>query len=202
MVRILEEDSDLALYDALLVGPGWGSGRSSLLEKVFSLGKSIVLDADGITAYGELLKKQKNIPHGPLILTPHLGELKRLTSVLYEEAPDDTPISFFTMVQDVADRLDATLVVKSSLVHIAFPGENRIAVVEGLNPSLGVAGSGDVLSGSIAALLGGGATVKEAALLGVLLHQEAGSLAHAKRGYYDSETLVEYLGQVVMGAEL
>ncbi len=202
MVRILEEDSDLALYDALLVGPGWGSGRSPLLEKIFSLGKSIVLDADGITAYGELLKKQKNIPHGPLILTPHLGELKRLTSVLYEEAPDDTPISFFTMVQDVADRLDATLVVKSSLVHIAFPGENRIAVVEGLNPSLGVAGSGDVLSGSIAALLGGGATVKEAALLGVLLHQEAGSLAHAKRGYYDSETLVEYLGQVVMGAEL
>jgi len=201
MVRVLEEDSDLASFDALLVGPGWGSGRSSLLEKIFSLGKSIVLDADGITAYGELLKENKDISHGPLILTPHLGELKRLTSVLFEDAPEDAPLSFFTMIQETADRLNATLVVKSSLVHIAFPGESRIAVVEGLNPSLGVAGSGDVLSGSIAALLGGGATVTDAALLGVLLHQEAGILAHAKRGYYDSEQLVAYLGQVVVGVE-
>ncbi len=201
MVRVLREVKELASYDALLVGVGWGGGRSSLLERIFSLGKSIVLDADGIRAYAELLEKQKNINHGPLVLTPHLGELKHLTSVLYDEAPDDTPLSFFTMVQDVADRLNAVLVVKSSLVHIAYPGESRIAVIEGLNPSLGVAGSGDVLSGVIAALLVGGETVQEAALQGTLLHQSAGALARDRRGYYDSETLVEYLGQVVMGAE-
>ncbi|MBI9096180.1 MAG: NAD(P)H-hydrate dehydratase [Sphaerochaeta sp.] len=201
MVRVLKEVEELAPYDALLVGPGWGGGRSSLLERIFFLGKSIVLDADGIRAYAELLGEQKALAHGPLILTPHLGELKYLTSVLYEEIPDDTPLSFFTMVQEVADRLNAVLVVKSSLVHIAFPGESRIAVIEGLNPSLGVAGSGDVLSGVIAALLVGGATVQEAALQGALLHQSAGALAHAKCGYYDSETLVDYLGQVVMGAE-
>ena len=201
MVRVLKEAKELAFSDVLLVGPGWGGSRSSLLERIFALDKSIVLDADGITAYVELLKEQKNIAHGPLILTPHIGELKQLTSVLYEEAPDDTPLTFFTMIQDVADRLNAVLVVKSSLVHIAFPGESRIAMIEGLNPSLGVAGSGDVLSGVIAALLGGGATVREASLQGALLHQTAGSLAHARRGYYDSETLVEYLGQVVMEAE-
>lgn len=105
------------------------------------------------------------------------------------------------MIQEIADRLNATLVVKSSVVHIAIPGESRIAVIEGLNPSLGVAGSGDVLSGIIAALLGGGMATKDAALLGTLLHQEAGSLAHAKYGYYDSEALINVLGQVVMGAE-
>ncbi len=201
MVRVLEDVRELASYDALLIGPGWGNNRSALLEKMFSLGKSVVLDADGIRAYAALLKEKKDIPHGPLILTPHLGELKQLTSVLYEDAPGDTPLDFFTMIQEVAEKLTAVLVVKSSLVHIAFPGERRIAVIEGLNPSLGVAGSGDVLSGSIAALLGGGMTVRDAAIQGVLLHQGAGSFAHAKFGYYDSETLVECLGQVVMEAE-
>lgn len=201
MVRVLEEANDFSPYDALLVGPGWGGGRASLLEKLFSLGKSTILDADGITAYAELLEGQKNITHGPLVMTPHLGELKRLTTVLYKDTPLDTPLAFFAMIQDIADRLDATVVVKSSLVHIAFPGESRIAIVEGLNPSLGVAGSGDVLSGIIAALMGGGMLAKEAALQGVLLHQEAGSLAHTTKGYYDSETLVNYVGQVVMEAE-
>ncbi|HKL59077.1 MAG TPA: NAD(P)H-hydrate dehydratase, partial [Sphaerochaeta sp.] len=158
------------------------------------------------TSFAELLKTHKSIAHGPMILTPHLGELKRLTDALGEKDVDenlasDTPLSFFNMIQTVSDRLDAILVVKSSLVHIAFPCESRIAIIEGLNPSLGVAGSGDVLSGVIAALLAGGSSVKEAALLGVLLHQAAGSLAHARSGYYDSETLVTYLGQVVMGAE-
>ncbi|NBK21245.1 MAG: NAD(P)H-hydrate dehydratase [Spirochaetia bacterium] len=201
MVRVLGDESDLAPFDALLVGPGWGSGRSSLLEKIFSLNKSVVLDADGITAYAELLRQGKTIAHGPLILTPHLGELRSLVSALYAQTPDDTPLTFFTMAQDIADRLDAVLVVKSSLVHMAFPGEKRMAVVEGLNPSLGVAGSGDVLSGILSALVAGGSPGKEAALQGVLIHQGSGSLAHAKCGYYDSETLIHYLGQVVMGAE-
>ncbi len=201
MVRVLKEVTELSSCDALLVGPGWGGGRSSLLEKIFSLEKCVVLDADGITAYAELLNNTEAIAHGPLILTPHLGELKRLTDVLYEQAPEDTPLAFVSMVQDIADRLNAVLVVKSSLVHIAFPGESRIAVIEGLNPSLGVAGSGDVLSGIIGALVGGGATVKEAALQGSLLHQESGSLAYAEHGYYDSETLIDCLGQVVKRAE-
>ncbi len=206
MVRLLEHDSDLSPFDALLVGPGWGSGRSSQLEKLLSLNKSMVLDADGITNYAGLLQKNRAVAHGPMILTPHLGELKRLTEALGEKdrdehPPEETPQAFFTLIQTVADRLDATLVVKSSLVHIAFPGESRIAIIEGLNPSLGVAGSGDVLAGVIAALLAGGMKVREAALLGAALHQEAGTLAHTKRGYYDSETLVDYLGQVVMGAE-
>ena len=201
MVRILDHVVDLSRYGALLVGPGWGKGRSSLLESILSLGKRIVLDADGITAYATLLQEKKSISHGPLIMTPHLGELKTLATALYGELPEDTPLAFFSMIQEVADRLDATLVIKSSLVHIATPGKKHLAVVEGLNPSLGVAGSGDVLSGVIAALLAGGMELQEASLLGVLLHQKAGAVAHAKYGYYDSETLVECLGQVIMEVE-
>lgn len=58
-----------------------------------------------------------------------------------------------------------------------------------------------MLSGVIAALLAGGMELQEASLLGVLLHQKAGAVAHAKYGYYDSETLVECLGQVIMEVE-
>ncbi len=201
MVRLLKQGEAFSSYDVLLVGPGWGGGRSSLLQEIFSLGKSIVLDADGITTYATLLKEQGLIAHGPLVITPHLGELKSLASALYDQVPQDTPLAFFSMIQDLADRLDAILVVKSSLVHIVTPGKRRIALVEGLNPSLGVAGSGDVLAGLIGALLSGGMEPRRASLLGVLLHQEAGWVARSKRGYYDSETLVDILGEVVMGAE-
>ncbi|MDD4574621.1 MAG: NAD(P)H-hydrate dehydratase, partial [Sphaerochaeta sp.] len=194
MVRILESVDELSSYDALLIGPGWGDNRTSLLEKIFLLGKSVVLDADGITTLASLIEKDRHAIHGPLIITPHLGELKSLASALYGELPEETPNAFFTMIREIADRLDATLIVKSSLVHIATPGQGRIYIVEGLNPSLGVAGSGDVLSGLIAALVGGGMGVEEASLVGTLLHQKAGSVAHAKYGYYDSETLVECLG--------
>ncbi|HKL59716.1 MAG TPA: NAD(P)H-hydrate epimerase, partial [Sphaerochaeta sp.] len=89
IVRIIEEESDLASFDALLVGPGWGSGRSALLEKLLSLHTSIVLDADGVTSFAELLKTHKSIAHGPMILTPHLGELKRLTDALGEKDVDE-----------------------------------------------------------------------------------------------------------------
>ncbi len=201
MVRILDHVVDLSRYDALLVGPGWGRDRSALLESILALGKRIVLDADGITAYASLLQEKQPIISGPLVMTPHLGELKTLATALYGELPEDTPLAFFSMVQEMADRLNATLVIKSSLVHIATPGKTHLAVVEGLNPSLGVAGSGDVLSGVIAALLAGGMELQEASLLGVLFHQEAGSVAREKRGYYDCETLIEHLGKVVMGSE-
>ncbi|MDT4763311.1 NAD(P)H-hydrate dehydratase [Sphaerochaeta sp. PS] len=203
MVRVLDEASDFSPYDALLVGPGWGSGRKALLSKLFDLGKPMVLDADGIRAYASLLENQKRVSHGPLILTPHLGELRQLSKALYpeEQADDDTPQAFFDRIQDISSRLDAVLVVKSSLVHIAFPQGRSLAIIEGLNPSLGVAGSGDVLAGIIASLVASGLGLMDSALAGSLLHQRAGALAHAEKGYYDSQTLIGYVGRAVMEAE-
>jgi NAD(P)H-hydrate epimerase len=64
-----------------------------------------------------------------------------------------------------------------------------------------VAGSGDVLSGVIGALLAGGMSVKDAALTGTALHQKAGRRASEAEGYYDSEALIALLGQVVREAE-
>jgi NAD(P)H-hydrate epimerase len=190
---------DPAAYDVLLAGPGWGSGRSALLKTLMASKKPMVIDADGITTLAELVTSGGLGEHGPLIITPHLGELKRLASSLDVE-DDTTPLGFFSAITEVASRLDALLVVKSSLVHIVLP-DRTVLVVEGCNPSLGVAGSGDVLSGIIAALWATTGDDVVAARCGVQIHQEAGRRAHAAVGYYDSEHLAEYVGRVVQEAE-
>ncbi|AEV30803.1 yjeF-like protein, hydroxyethylthiazole kinase-related protein [Sphaerochaeta pleomorpha str. Grapes] len=201
MVKTLSENDDFSPFNALLVGPGWGKGRESLLEKLFLTKKPMVLDADGIKAYANLLKDKKRPPHGPLLLTPHLGELRELAfSVFGDQAlslgKQDTPEAFFSMTRKLSRELDAILIMKSSLVHIAGAADQLI-VMEGLNPSLGVAGSGDILSGIIAALLGNGIELAQTAVIGSAIHQNAGRLAHEELGYYDSETLLGFIGKAV-----
>ena len=205
MVKTIDSTTSFVRYDALLVGPGWGPGREELLLRLFLSGKPLVLDADGIVAYATLLAKNTQISHGPLILTPHLGELKKLVSSLFPEqaqiiATSDAPSAFFSLLQTLSDLLKAVVVVKSSLVHIVIP-HKKLLVLEGLNPSLGVAGSGDVLGGIMVSLLGGGFSEEEAAVSASMLHQKAGRLAHDDCGYYDSETLVSYIGKAMVEAE-
>lgn len=188
-------------YGALLVGMGWGSGREAMLATLFATKQSMVLDADGIRAYASLLGRGERPEHGNLILTPHLGELKELLSSLYgEKTQTETPNSFFASIQEAAKELKAIIVVKSSLVHIIDP-TGRMIVIEGSNPSLGVAGSGDVLCGIIAALLAKYQDGWFAASMGSLIHQEAGRLARTAYGYYDSELLLAMVGKAVKEAE-
>lgn len=201
MVKALSGNDDFSSFSVLLAGPGWGKGREALLEKLFATNKPMVLDADGIKAYAAILKENKRPAHGPLLLTPHLGELRELAcSVFGDQAnslgKNDTTEAFFSMLGKLSKELDAILVVKSSLVHIAG-GAGQLVVMEGLNPSLGVAGSGDVLSGITAALLGNGIGLAQAAIIGSAVHQNAGRLAHEKLGYYDSETLLGFIGKAI-----
>lgn len=77
-----------------------------------------------------------------------------------------------------------------------------MVVIEGNNPSLGVAGSGDVLGGIVASLLAKYQNRWLASLEGALIHQEAGRLAQQAYGYYDSETLLAFLGKAVQEAEV
>ena len=204
MVQVYE-GQNLERFDAVLAGPGWGEGREALLETLLSSGLPMVLDADGIRAYASIVKQGKLSSHGPMILTPHLGELRTLVRALFPVdaqvlAKDDTPSSFFSVMERTASLLDATLVVKSQLVYVVSPGKQTV-VVEGNNPSLGVAGSGDVLSGILVALLAKLQDCEQVALKGTLIHQRAGSLAAAQYGYYDSDTLISFVGRATQEAE-
>ena len=70
-----------------------------------------------------------------------------------------------------------------------------VYIYHGANPSLGVAGSGDVLSGIIGALLAEGETPLRAAIDGVILHQKAGRNAHETYGFYSAEELILEVGK-------
>ena len=118
------------------------------------------------------------------ILTPHVGEMRRLTSRLGVD--DDARV--------LSKTLRAIVVRKSSIVEIAY-GDTHY-YYPGNNPSLGVAGSGDVLSGIIAAFLASGMEPLDAALNGVILHQMAGKMAHEHLGYYDSLDLINEVGRL------
>lgn len=205
IVNVYQPDQKLDRYHAILAGPGWGEGRDELLAKLFESRVPMVLDADGIRAYAAMLARSERPSHGPLIITPHLGELALLVKSLWPDeslkiGKSDSPLQFFSSIQILSETLQATLVVKSSLTYIVTQGELPI-VVESRNPTLGVAGSGDVLAGIIVALLGQHADLHQVALKGSVLHMLAGKRAKATFGYYDSETLASVVGTTVLEAE-
>ena len=166
-----------------IVGPGWGRGSRKKLEKVIATGKPIVVDADGIKHL-----KNLSLNHNGVI-TPHLGEFRNLLNLLAIKS-DDT----IEEVKEVALRLECIVVLKGSTVLIT-DGET-IYIKDGANPSLGVAGSGDVLSGIIGAFLAQGNTPLLSAINGVILHQKCGRILSEKYGFYNAEKIIEEIGRV------
>ena len=139
---------------------------------------SAVLDADGLNAAADLLQAGK-LPHpqGDLILTPHPGEMARLTGCSAADINADregTALSF-------AKAWDAVVVLKGARTVIAAP-DGRCAVNPTGNPGLARGGSGDVLAGMTSALLACRLPAFEAAVCAVYLHGAAADCAAAKHG--------------------
>ena len=188
MVTSYESISDLDSFDAVLCGPGMGNTHDDALKKVIGQAKAIVIDADGIRAFARLGLKAES----RCIMTPHLGEYSALVSVFCPESRTDNPQAWISTLRSVSEKTGSAVVVKANTVWIAGEGKN-LCVVDGQNPSLGVAGSGDVLSGIITALVA--CNDANAAQNGTLLHQTAGRLAHEKMGFYSSDDLIGFIGK-------
>lgn len=165
---------------ALAFGPGIGlSADNSHLLRGLIEGTDIplVLDADGLNTLSRDLAVLQP-PHTPAVLTPHHGELSRLLQAA--GLPQDNPLSG---AQQLAERLQATVVVKGSHTVVLSPGGRRNVILQG-NAGMAKAGSGDLLTGIICALLGRGLPAHEAACCGVWLHASAGDLAAERLGQY------------------
>lgn len=170
---------------AWVVGPGWTpggeGGQADQARHLWGDPRPQVWDAGALDWLGSWSQ-----PGGPRVLTPHPGEAERLTGLnkcgLLE---DPRPLG------DWARRRGVTLVFKASTVWV-FGAEGQIRVLEGSNPWLGVAGSGDVLAGLTGALLAAGLPAFEAAWRAADWHQEAGALA-AARGPFSARALPEAL---------
>ena len=176
---------------ALLLGPGLGGTaqsaaraaetRTLVQELLPGFAGSAVLDADGLNAAAQLLAEGKAFPHpaGELILTPHPGEMARLTGLSAAEINADRE----GIAQQYAEKWNAVVVLKGSRTVIASP-DGRVCVNPTGNPGLARGGSGDVLAGMTAALLACRLPVYEAAACAVYLHGAAADRAAKRLGEY------------------
>ena len=112
------------------------------------------------------------------ILTPHVREFARLFGALPENSCDIP-----SYLKNISASTNKVILLKGAPTYIAVP-DGRAFVIPAHNSGLAKGGSGDVLTGIIAALLAQGLPTAEAAVLGALLHQKAGSLARTKMGAF------------------
>jgi ADP-dependent NAD(P)H-hydrate dehydratase / NAD(P)H-hydrate epimerase len=159
---------------ALALGPGLGRGpgaRAFARELARQASVAMVLDADGLNAHaGDLRVLAER--EAETVLTPHAGELGRLLG----RESDEIERERLACARLAAEQARAVVVLKGDDTIVAEHG-GRVAVSRGRSPALATAGSGDVLSGVIAALLAQGLPAFQAACAGVWLHAEAGRVA-------------------------
>ncbi|HQG45318.1 MAG TPA: NAD(P)H-hydrate dehydratase, partial [bacterium] len=168
-----------AARTALAVGPGLGQHPSTaaLVHRLLrEMRQPMVLDADGLTLCADTPELLQTYA-GALILTPHPGELSRLTGLAISAILAD-PLA---AAGAWAKKFGHILVLKGNPTIIAAPDGALFLNATG-NPGMATAGSGDVLTGVIAGLLAQGLSPLDAALCGVWLHGAAGDLARDRKG--------------------
>jgi ADP-dependent NAD(P)H-hydrate dehydratase / NAD(P)H-hydrate epimerase len=186
---------------ALALGPGLGRAPSAVAfarELARQAPVAMVLDADGLGAHAGRLEDLA-VRAAATVLTPHAGELGRLLGYESEQVERERLAS----VRGTAERARAVVVLKGDDTLIADP-RGWVAISRGNSPGLATAGSGDVLTGVIAALLAQGLDAFKAACAGVWLHAQAGRVAAHRQGSAESvlaSDVIAALGQARRGEE-
>lgn len=168
-----------AKMDMVVLGPGLSLNSETqglVRELLKEIHRPVLIDGDGITAVSgdlEILKQRRSAT----ILTPHLGEMSRLTGLGVPEI-DARKIQ---ILQQTSKDLNAVVVLKGGRSLIGFPDEKVYVNISG-NPGMATAGSGDVLTGTVSAMFGLGLDLGDAVLKGVFIHGLAGDMAAWEKG--------------------
>ncbi len=183
-----------AWADAVALGPGLGTApeTAAFVRQVLGSGREhlgLVVDADGLNLLADDPAMRPGWM-GPLILTPHPGEAARLLEDDITEVLADR----IGAARALAERFTAVALLKGAPTVVAAPG-GRTALCPLGNPGMASGGTGDVLTGVVAALLAQGLEAFEAAALGVWLHALSGDLAALDLGMWSlmAGDLVDYL---------
>ena len=168
--KILEK---CANKTALLIGCGLSATKDTkaLVQKlVKEAACPIILDADGINCIADNIDIIRNAK-AEVIVTPHAGELAKLSGITVSEAASDR----LTAAVNISRDSGAVVVAKGVPNFVA--GEGKAYIIPAGNPGLSRGGSGDVLAGIIAAFRAQGLSAVDSAALGVLIHGEAADIA-------------------------
>lgn len=165
--------------DFVVMGPGTSLDAETqvlLRDLTAAVEKPLLIDGDGLTALAADLEIIRQRTH-PTVLTPHLGELARLTGLTVTEIRADR----ITVLRELSQGLGAHVVMKGAHSLVGLP-DGRIFINLSGNAGMATAGSGDVLSGAIAAMAGLGLPIDDAVRMGVFVHGVAGDMAAEEVG--------------------
>jgi NAD(P)H-hydrate epimerase len=161
----------LATAEAGVIGPGLGRDRSTwrlIIDLVHHVACPLVLDADALTALADAPRSKTKLGKNR-VLTPHPGEMARLTGKTTETIAADRAGT----ARKAAKEWGAVIVLKGARTVVAHP-DGRCSEDPHEVPALATGGTGDVLSGMIGGLIAQGSDPYEAAVTGVYIHAAAG----------------------------
>ncbi len=193
--------------DVLVVGCGLATGtpQQMLVRSALTQPRPLVLDADGLNALCEI-PDWPALCGGPLVLTPHPGEMARLLGRSVADVQADREGLAVETARDWArqcptDTPSPVLVLKGAGT-VVTDGE-RVYVNDTGNPGMATGGSGDVLTGVIAAVIGQGLPPFEAACLGARTHGAAGDAAAEALGEVSliATDIIDHLPQAITGTD-
>jgi NAD(P)H-hydrate epimerase len=178
----LEALEDLAAFDAdvVAIGPGLGQSdaiRSLIPALVERLGVPLVLDADALNAFVGQADRLAGRDGIDIIITPHPGEMARLMGV----SIDDVQGHRIDLAREFSQSHRVHVVLKGHRTLVATP-EGKVFINMTGNPGMATGGSGDVLTGVVAAWCGQLLDAEAASKLAVYVHGLAGDLAEADEG--------------------
>jgi NAD(P)H-hydrate epimerase len=180
-----ELDVLVGLADAVAVGPGLGLGdwARPLWRRLLETRLPLVVDADGLNLLAAEPRRRED-----WILTPHPAEAARLLGL---SSANEVQADRLAAVRDLTQRYGAAVVLKGAHTLVAGSSDAAVAVCDRGNPGMATAGTGDVLTGVIGALLVQTRDVATSARVGVLLHALAGDSAAlaGERGMVASDLL-------------
>ncbi len=186
--------SYIEAVNAVVLGPGLGlhveskEAVKAIIEVVENAGKPLLLDADGLKAFGEFKRKLRV----PLILTPHAGEYAILTG---KKLPENLKEKI-SEVQKTAAELSTVILSKGAVDIIAEEKHFKLNFTG--NPGMTAGGTGDVLSGVVGAFLAQKADPFEAAVAGAFVNGAAGDFVFEEKGYHMVSTdLLEWIPRVL-----
>lgn len=187
-------------HDVVALGPGLSQEpetRELILWLIKNIDRDMVIDADGLNALSDNVKVLHKIKKHA-VLTPHPGEMSRITGLIsakdVQKERRSTATQFVQSIQKkLSNERKLILVLKGDKTIVA--GDGKVYTNRTGNPGMATAGAGDVLTGIIASLIGQGYDVFGASQLGVYIHGLAGDIAAKKKGELSmiASDIIEYL---------